>query len=210
MGVGVVAAATTGIAALLLPGGITAHSAYRIPIDVDSLTPSQVKYGEPRGEELRNAQVLITDEISMMDKVCFHHIDKTLASILPHQERHKAVFGNKLMLVSGDFAQILPIVQGGTVHDCAAASIKNSELFTEHFRSFQLTGNKRVEEGQAEFRQWSRDVGLGRNYAEGSENEIDLPDDMCVDDLLALIEFCYPSAALNAPMDRKLTNNKNI
>lgn len=59
--------ASTGIAALQLPGGWTAHSMFKLPLD-DTLSPScvrKINTQTQRAELIRNADLIIWDELPM-------------------------------------------------------------------------------------------------------------------------------------------------
>ena len=199
LGVGVVPSATTGIAAIILPGGLTAHSTYGIPANVDPLDPPSVKFHTERGRRLRESFVHITDEVGMMSKVVLNAIHYTLNSMLLAALRNKAFFGNKLIIISGDLKQIMPIVKGGKPQDSAEDSI----LFSPFFRLFKilhLTENMRVGPGEAEFCEWLRKIGEGTIWAEGSEDEVQLKHEMCVKSLDELIDFVYKREHLSEPL----------
>jgi hypothetical protein len=57
----VIAAASTGIAALLLIGGATAHRQFYIPNDVNYRTPPNVNYESAGAQKFRDADVIIID-----------------------------------------------------------------------------------------------------------------------------------------------------
>ena len=59
----VAAAASTGIAALLLIGGGTVHRQFNVPNDVDEKTQPRMNAESKRAEQLRNADLIIIDVI---------------------------------------------------------------------------------------------------------------------------------------------------
>lgn len=59
----VIASASTGIAALLLIGGATAHRQFFIPNDVDDKTPPSINVESTKAEQLRGANLIIIDVI---------------------------------------------------------------------------------------------------------------------------------------------------
>ena len=59
----VAAAASTGIAALLLIGGGTVHRQFNVPNDVDDKTQPRMNAESKRAEQLRNADLIIIDVI---------------------------------------------------------------------------------------------------------------------------------------------------
>jgi hypothetical protein len=60
----VISAASTGIAALLLIGGATAHRQFYIPNDVKWNTPPNLDYQSAGAQRFRDADVIIIDVIS--------------------------------------------------------------------------------------------------------------------------------------------------
>lgn len=61
----VIAAASTGIAALLLIGGATAHRQFYIPNDVDNDTMPSINFESTKAEQLRKASLIIIDVIHL-------------------------------------------------------------------------------------------------------------------------------------------------
>jgi PIF1-like helicase len=62
---------STGIAALLLPGGLTAHSAFRIPIDIKNGNFCSLLANSMRADLLREVFLIIWNKIVMQHKFCF-------------------------------------------------------------------------------------------------------------------------------------------
>lgn len=108
---GVISCASTGIAALLLMGGTTAHRAFRIPEDVNRETPPRYAWQKDDATRVRNAEVLIIDEISMLHRDVLDFIDRTLQDLQPPGET-KVPFGGKVVILGGDWKQLLPVVPG--------------------------------------------------------------------------------------------------
>lgn len=108
---GIVACASTGIAALLLLNGKTAHRTFRIPENVNRTTPPKFSYEKDDSKKLREARVIIIDEVSMLHRDVLHFIDRTLQDLQPRDER-KQPFGGKIVVIGGDFKQLLPVVEG--------------------------------------------------------------------------------------------------
>ena len=72
----VLAVAWTGIAAILLPGGLTCHTAFRLPLDLQC--DSTCKLTKKEKEKLLRTDVIIWDEASMAEKYALETIDRTL------------------------------------------------------------------------------------------------------------------------------------
>ena len=72
--------ATTGIAATLLPEGRTVHSGFRLPVPLDKTSVSRITETLPEATKIRNAILIIIDEITMLPKYglqCFDSFSKT-------------------------------------------------------------------------------------------------------------------------------------
>jgi ATP-dependent DNA helicase PIF1 len=70
-----------GIAALLIPGGRTAHSRFGIPINIDEYSTCEIGPKDPLAALIRRARLIIWDEAPMMHKHCFEAVDRTLKDI---------------------------------------------------------------------------------------------------------------------------------
>ena len=99
--------ASTGVAALQLPGGWTAHSMFNLPMD-EKPTPScvcNIKSQTQRVDLIRNANLIIWDELPMTHRYCAEALDRSLRDIT----RQRKLFGGKTILLSCDWRQIGPI-----------------------------------------------------------------------------------------------------
>ncbi|KAL0759093.1 hypothetical protein Bca101_075243 [Brassica carinata] len=104
--------ASSGIAALLLEGGRTAHSRFGIPIDADEFsTCKKMEPGSDRAELVKAAKLIVWDEAPMMSRHCFETLDRTMRDIIRSCEEKP--FGGKVVVFGGDFRQILPVIPGG-------------------------------------------------------------------------------------------------
>ena len=74
--------ASSGIAALLLPGGRTAHSRFHIPIDIHEDSICDIKHGSKAAELLLEASVIVWDEAPMAHKNCFETLDRAMKDIM--------------------------------------------------------------------------------------------------------------------------------
>ncbi|KAB2622252.1 hypothetical protein D8674_024434 [Pyrus ussuriensis x Pyrus communis] len=141
----VLAVASSGIASLLLPGGRTAHSRFKIPLIVTDCSTCQIKKGTHLAKLIEKAYLIIWDEAPMNHKHCFEALDKSLSDILSHSNdsNRSAPFGGKPFLLGGDFRQILPVIPAGTKEETIDASLNNSYLWP-FFKVFQLKENMRL------------------------------------------------------------------
>ncbi|CAN1746379.1 ATP-dependent DNA helicase PIF1, partial [Linum perenne] len=74
--------ASSGIAATLLPGGVTAHSRFRIPLDVDSTSTCTIKKGTSLARLMKSASLIVWDEAPMVHRLSFEAVDRTLCDIM--------------------------------------------------------------------------------------------------------------------------------
>ncbi|CAM9929568.1 unnamed protein product [Laminaria digitata] len=83
----VLCAASTGIAALILPGGLAAHSTFKLPFGDDAVdgSVSNVKAESDRADVLRRASLIIWDGVVMSSKFAPEALNLTLPR--PLQER---------------------------------------------------------------------------------------------------------------------------
>lgn len=191
------AVASSGIAATLLHGGQTAHSAFKLPLDLakQEYPMCRVGRGTARGNLLAECSLIIWDEATMNHKFAFEALDRTLQD-LRHNSR---LMGGVTVLLAGDFRQTLPVIPRGTRADEVNASIKYSYLWP-HIERLNLTTNMRVrihgDENSALFSTQLLDVGNGTAVGETDGvihlpfgNYVSIPDD--------LITTIFPDISVN-------------
>jgi hypothetical protein len=132
--------AASGIAAHLLQGGRTSHSALKIQIPIKATCNISGADSDPLGSLFRNTSLIIFDEAAMLHRNCFEAIDKTLRDI---RRQESVPFGGLTVLLSGDFRQMLPVVKRGTRYDTMDASVRNSDLWN-CMNVMHLTENTRI------------------------------------------------------------------
>ncbi|CAG8683671.1 2635_t:CDS:1, partial [Acaulospora morrowiae] len=81
-------------------------------------------------------------------------------------------FGGKIIILGGDFRQVLPIVRHGSCIAQVNASLKRSSLWAL-FQKFQLNQNMRVKEDEKKFSKWL--LQLGDESLSTVNGEIQLP-----------------------------------
>ncbi|KAK9071760.1 hypothetical protein SSX86_008189 [Deinandra increscens subsp. villosa] len=204
--------ASSGIASLLLTGGRTAHSRFRIPLKLTEDSICRIKPDSDVASLLEKTSLIIWDEAPMVHKHAFEALDRTLRDILPLDGKHNlnAQFGGKTIVLGGDFRQILPVVQSGGRRDIVRASLTSSAIW-QACKVFKLTKNMRLTTGSQhldieetrKFAKWLLDVGEG-NIGDSKDGEsiINIPEDLLitdsVDPISNLINFVYPSILENA------------
>ena len=73
--------ASSGIAALLLDGGRTAHSRFAIPINVIDDSMCSISADSDLADLIRDTKLIIWDEAPMVNRLCFEAFDRTLRDI---------------------------------------------------------------------------------------------------------------------------------
>ena len=139
----------------------------------------------------------------MMDRYVFEAVDRMLrdimAPVMPWKLLGERPFGGKVVVMGGDFRQILPVVPRGRKADVIAATLNQSQLIWGFVRVFKLHANMRVQrlldaggpdaEGNAavqqSFASFLKSLGNGTAlvYPDRDEGEdvIRFPPEMCCD-----------------------------
>ena len=94
------AVAMSGIASLLLPGGRTAHSRFKLPVPVPlDGCKSNVKGQSVAARLIRDAAVIVWDEAPTASRSMFEAVDQCCRQLMCCARP----FGGKPVLVGGDF-----------------------------------------------------------------------------------------------------------
>ena len=125
--------ATTGLAATLLKGGRTVHSGFQLPVPLNETSTSKIKSNSDQAKLLRSAKAIIIDEITILSKHGLWCIDDVLKDIEYQDSSNKnKLFGNKVIIISGDFRQtLLPVVPKGTRTIILETCIKSGNLWNK-------------------------------------------------------------------------------
>ena len=136
------AVASSGIAATLLEGGRTAHSAFKLPLNIHNNPAAvcNIKKQSSMAKVLQNCKIIIWDECTMAHKNSLEALNRTLKDL----RKNNQFFGGILLLLSGDFRQTLPVIPRSTYADEINACLKLSPLW-HNFQKLQLSKNLRVE-----------------------------------------------------------------
>ena len=153
----VIEVASTGIAALQMSHGWTAHSMFKLPRDDRNVEGCycDVAAETQRAQFLRAADLIVWDEITMSHRYSIEAVDNTLQDLM----QNKAPFGGKTVVFAGDWRQTGPVVQGGTDDDSLAASFVSSPLYA-HVQPLTLGAAMRDRDDPA-YASFVRTVGNG-------------------------------------------------
>ncbi|CAN1801725.1 ATP-dependent DNA helicase PIF1 [Linum perenne] len=141
----VLCVATSGIAALLMEGGRTAHSRFHIPIKLTETPTCDVFHGTEVAELIQQTSLIIWDEAPMAHKYCMEALDRTLRDLRQgHSTNNEELpFGGISVVFGGDFRQILPVIKKGSRSEITGASLKKSYLW-DHLTHIKLSQNMRL------------------------------------------------------------------
>ena len=137
----VISVATSAVAASLLEKGRTAHSVFKIPIPCHAESTCSISLDSELAAQIREADLIIWDEIIMCARYCIEAVDRTLREIM---RTNGVLFGGKCVLLSGDCRQILPVVPKASRGMIVHMSLKSSFIFQE-LRVMHLTENMRLQ-----------------------------------------------------------------
>ncbi|XP_073035172.1 uncharacterized protein [Primulina eburnea] len=186
------ATATSRVAASILPGGRTAHSRFKIPIDLHDKSYCTISKQSGLAELCRKTHLIIWDEAPMAKRLAIEVVDRSLRDLTGIQKP----FGGKVVVLGGDFMQVLPVVPKASVQETINA--KNMRARSDPlFSDFLLrVGN-----------------GTGSSDADGN---IKIPDDMVIkydDDYddedsseQKLIDHIFPNLEKNFQSTDYMTN----
>ena len=126
--------AASALAATVLEGGRTAHSALKIPIDVDENTYCSADASVK--SSVADSSCMFWDECSMVHEDTANCVNRSLQDWMGNSQ----LFGGKVVVFMGDFQQLLPVVRGGsgdnhTIMRTAWWPTVKVVQFTKSFRS---------------------------------------------------------------------------
>ncbi|XP_054280075.1 uncharacterized protein LOC128998104 [Macrosteles quadrilineatus] len=192
------AVASSGIAAGNMPGGTTAHSMFRLPLDFGDGTGFwNITNGSQRAELIRAARLIVFDEAPMAHRFVFEVLDRSLRDLM----RSNELFGGKIFLCCGGFRQIAPVVVNArTPSDIVCVSLRASHLW-QHFKIFALTTAHRTSSSTA-YSEFLLRVGNGTvsstTFVEGRNEQslIPLLGIRQVTSLTDLVDSVFPANVL--------------
>lgn len=194
------AIASSGIAATLLEGGRTAHSALKLPLNMQLIETPTCNISKSSGiaKVLQQCKIIIWDECTMAHKKSLEALDRTLQDL----RNNRQPFGGAIILLAGDFRQTLPVITRSTPADELNACLKASHLW-HLVQKLSLTVNMRVQlqnDVSAQlFASQLLDVGNGKIVMDVTTGLITLPSDFCVivESKEDLISSVYPNILQN-------------
>lgn len=193
------ALASSGIAATLLDGGRTAHSALKLPLDMHltDMPVCRISKTSSMGKLMQQCKLIVWDECTMAHKKSLEALNRTLQDL----RQNDRLFGGIVVLLSGDFRQTLPVIQRGTPADELNACLKTSSLW-RNVNILTLRTNMRVRlqnDASADvFAQQLLQMGNGAMPTD-ADGRITFPSDFCtlVNSTEELIQHVFPDISNN-------------
>ncbi|XP_057760662.1 uncharacterized protein LOC130981039 [Arachis stenosperma] len=189
----------------------TAHSMFGIPIELNEDTVCRISKDSPKADLIRSAELIIWDEAPMTNRLAFEALDRTFHDIMsPVSDSNRDVpFGGKIMILGGDFRQVLPVIPKASRAEIIMASI-NSSVLWRHFQVLTLTRNMRIQGGVDErsieqlksFSDWILQIGEGQcGITENDKNIVEISSDLIVpiigDPVANIVNIVYPNIVKN-------------
>jgi hypothetical protein len=195
---------STGISSSVLFGGRTAHSFFKIPLDIESDSfcnvPSKTR------QIIIQSPVIFWDEAPALNSMIFDAVDRLCRRVMADvdQNAYERVFGGKILILAGDWKQTLPVVQFGSSVDAITSTLKFSPLWHQ-FHQRNLTINMRAQQDPL-FADYLENVGTNHVSIRQKEDRVRIPQQLdhmvdC-DSLNDLIDFVYP--------DLNVTDNQGM
>jgi len=187
--------ASSGIASLLLCGGRTAHSMFKIPLSLDPDSTCPIRKEGRLAALIRSTRLIIWDEITMQHRYAAEAVDRTCRDILNVRDRP---FGGITVVFGGDFQQILPVVPRGSREDVVSATLLRSDLW-KYVKVLKLIRNMRVANAPNAhtFSSWLLKIGHGDELAD--DGTVQLPYGMIASDVDTFIDKIYPGIRSSPP-----------
>lgn len=187
------AAASSGIAATLLPRAETIHRCYGVPVPCNGQSTSAIKGRSERAELHANAVLKVLDEALMSSRHVFNVCEEISRECAPSSGASfisGPPFGGAVVVLSGDPRQILPVVQRGNRGSIVEASLHRSS-FWKHVQRFSFTINERIRQrisasGPDQCRDAAAYAAWLLQLGEGSVTNTALPDLARFDDLILI------------------------
>ncbi|GKB45876.1 putative PIF1 DNA helicase/replication protein A1-like protein [Tanacetum coccineum] len=194
----VLSVASSGIASLLLPYGRTAHSRFCIPMKLDNESCCGIDVISDLADLIRAADLIIWDEAPLQHRHAFEAVDQAFCNIcmLDNPNADNQVFGGKVVVLGGDFQQILPVILNASRAVVVSFAVNKSSSVWDYCKVFVLSINMRLrdprvdvtnEDEMLRFHNWLIAMGDGRFPSIALDGEDDATWITIPEDLLILV-----------------------
>ncbi|TKR58437.1 hypothetical protein L596_029881 [Steinernema carpocapsae] len=154
---------------------------------------------------LRDASLIIVDEASMVSRKVLEAMDRKLREIM----RNDVPFGGKIILLGGDFRQVLPVKRFASKGELIDFCLKSCDLWPL-FKTHSLLQNMRVRPDQIQFKDWLLNLGDNKLF-QFEEDKIVVPNDFLCRNSLAQEVFgeCIANDDIDEFGKRAILASKN-
>ena len=137
----IIACASSGIAATLLAGSRTAHSTFKLPLDINRKDEPtcNITRSQSAGRLLMQCKAIVWDECTMAHKKSREALERILRDL----RGNNRVMGGLVLILAGDFRQTLPVIPRSTPVDELNACLKSSFLWPQ-VETLKLSTNMRI------------------------------------------------------------------
>ncbi|GBM10774.1 hypothetical protein AVEN_153-1 [Araneus ventricosus] len=165
----------TGIAAINLEGGRTAHSRFMLPVPI----LENSSHNTEDGRFLKASKIIIWDECTMTP----HHALSAVDRLFRDLTGSDLPFGGNVFVLGGDWRQILPVAVHANRTTILETCLKNSPLWSI-FKQFALIRNMKTEPDEKYFEDWLLHLGNGTltNNCQLGEDVVEIPEECVVRD----------------------------
>jgi hypothetical protein len=203
----VLCVASSGIAALLLPGGRTSHSRFKIPIELFEESVCSISKQGELADLLRKTELIIWDKLPMQHRHAPEAVSQTLCDV----RNDNRPFGGIVVVFGGDFQQILPVVPKGSRPQIVGACYQSSPLWLQTTHLY-LTQNMRLGQTAEDrhYAKWLQEMGHGQHTEQNGN--IQLPAHVAVPEnkVESLIDKIYPGFAENGALTPEYLSEHTI
>jgi hypothetical protein len=203
----VLCVASSGIAALLLPGGRTSHSRFKIPIDLHDDSVCSISKQSELAALMRQTELIVWDELPMQHRYAPEAVSRTLCDL----RNNEAPFGGVTVVFGGDFQQILPVVPKGSRPQIVRACFQSSPLWRNvvHLHLMQNMCLGQTPEDR-QYAQWLQEMGSGQHTQ--PNGTIELPQHVALPEntVESLISTVYPGFSEDGVMTPQYLSERTI
>jgi hypothetical protein len=193
--------ASSGIASLLIEGGQTAHSMFKIPVNnLNEDSSCAIPKNSYRADLIRQTKLIIWDEMGPQHRYCAEALDRTCRDIWNSEQ----LFGGITVVFGGDFQQTLPVVKRGSRDQIVDATIQSSYLW-DSIQVLHLTKNMHLLGGpdlpnpdDVAFADLLLQIGHGARINDDI-GDIPIPPEIVTHQLNNLIRFIYAGVDTTQP-----------
>nr|XP_016480722.1 PREDICTED: uncharacterized protein LOC107801838 [Nicotiana tabacum] len=196
---------TSDVEASILPGGRTAHSRFKMPIDIDDNFHCNIIKQSSLIRIIRDVKLIVWDEASMAKKNMIEALDALLRDIMDND----TMFSGKVVAFGGDFKQTLPVVRNGKKEDFIHQSLLYSEIWNK-LEKLCLSENMRKRTDPS-FCEYLLRIGNGTERT-NCEDKIEIPGSFVIpftteaESLDALFSITYPDLHAFFPDSSMITS----